>query len=154
MQALSTDQLSLTEAAALAEFDDVPNAVDRLVRVAGTQWFDHTVSQLREQQASLQALRQAETPWRERGFTVLDSFPHAWDAECVELGYLRTAAGEEADETAVSDPALWAVMLNEQDGLVDVETGESVQDDAVDWGTQDDLEAVPAEGLRHANAVK
>jgi ParB family chromosome partitioning protein len=70
------------------------------------------------------------------------------------LGYLRTAAGEEADETAVSDPALWAVMLNEQDGLVDVETGESVQDDAVDWGTQDDLEAVPAEGLRHANAVK
>jgi ParB family chromosome partitioning protein len=54
----------------------------------------------------------------------------------------------------VSDPALWAVMLNEEDGLVDVETGEPVQDDAVDWGTQDDPEAVPAEGLRHANTVK
>jgi ParB family chromosome partitioning protein len=154
MQALSTDQLSLTEAAALAEFDDVPDALDRLVRVAGTQWFDHTVSQLREQQASLQALRQAETPWREEGFTVLDSFPHAWDVECVELGYLRTAAGEEADEAAVSDPALWAVMLNEEDGLIDVETGEPVKDDAVDWSTRDDPEAVPAEGLRHADTVK
>jgi ParB family transcriptional regulator, chromosome partitioning protein len=154
MEALSTDQLSLTEAAALAEFDDVPNALDRLVRVAGTQWFDHTVSQLREQQASLKALREAEKPWREKGFTMLDSFPDAWDVERVELGYLRTAAGEEADETAVTDPALWAVMLNEEDGLADVETGEPVEDDAVDWGTQDDPEAVPAEGLRHANTVK
>jgi ParB family chromosome partitioning protein len=154
MEALSTDQLSLTEAAALAEFDDVPNALDRLVRVAGTQWFDHTVAQLREQQASLKAQREAETPWREKGFTVLDGFPDAWDVECVELSYLRTAAGEEADETAVTNPALWAVMLNEEDGLVDVETGEAVEDDAVDWGTQDDPEAIPAEGLRHANTVK
>jgi ParB family chromosome partitioning protein len=154
MEALSTDQLSLTEAAALAEFDDVPNALDRLVRVAGTQWFDHTVSQLREQQASLKAQREAEQPWREKGFTMLDSFPGAWDVERVELGYLRTAAGEEADETAVTNPALWAVMLNEEDGLVDVETGEAVEDDAVDWGTQDDPEAVPAEGLRHADTVK
>ena len=154
MEALSTDQLSLTEAAALAEFDDVPNALDRLVRVAGTQWFDHTVSQLREQQASLKAQREAEQPWREKGFTMLDSFPGAWDVERVELSYLRTAAGEEADETAVTNPALWAVMLNEEDGLVDVETGEAVEDDAVDWGTQDDPEAVPAEGLRHADTVK
>jgi ParB family chromosome partitioning protein len=154
MEALATDQLSLTEAAALAEFDDVPNALDSLVRVAGTQWFDHTVSQLREQQASLKALREAEKPWREKGFTMLDGFPAAWDVERVELCYLRTAAGEEADETAVTNPALWAIMLNEDDGLVDTETGEVVEDDTVDWDTQDDPEAVPAEGLRHANTVK
>jgi ParB family chromosome partitioning protein len=153
MEALSTDQLSLTEAAALAEFDDMPGALEKLVRNAGTQWFDHTVAQLREQQASAKALRDAEKPWQDKGFTILDSFPRSWDVEYVELSYLRTAAGEEADDTAVTNPAHWAVMLSEEDAWVDAETGEPVEDDTVDWDTQDDPEAKPAEGLRHANTV-
>lgn len=153
MEALATDQLSLTEAAALAEFDDMPGALDRLVRDAGTQWFDHTVAQLREQQASAKALREAEKPWQEKGFTILDSFPRSWDVEYVELSYLRTAAGEEADETVVTDPARWAVLLGEESGWVDAENGEPVEEDEVDWDTENDPEAVPAEGLRHANTV-
>ena len=154
MEALSTDQLSLTEAAALAEFDDMPGALDRLVRDAGTQWFDHTVAQLREQQSSMRAQQEAETPWHEKGFTILDGYPHSWDVECVELSYLRTLAGEEADETVVTDPSKWAVMLTEEDIWVDVETGETVDDSTVDWDTQDDPEGAAAEGLRHANTVK
>ena len=153
MEALATNQLSLTEAAALAEFDDMPGALDRLVRDAGTQWFDHTVAQLREQQASAKALREAEKPWQDKGFTILDSFPRSWDVEHVELSYLRTAAGEEADDTAVTNPAHWAVLLSEEDAWVDAESGEPVEDDTVDWDTQDDPEATPAEGLRHANTV-
>ncbi|UQX13483.1 nuclease [Candidatus Mycobacterium methanotrophicum] len=153
MEALSADQLSLTEAAALAEFDDMPGALDRLVRDAGTQRFDHTVAQLREQQASVKAQREAEKPWQDKGFTILDSFPRSWDVEHVELSYLRTAAGEEADETAVTNPAHWAVLLTEESGWVDAGTGDPVEEDAVDWDTEDDPEAVPAEGLRHANTV-
>jgi hypothetical protein len=32
--------------------DDMPGAVDRLVNIAGTRRFEHTVAQLREEQAS------------------------------------------------------------------------------------------------------
>ena len=32
--------------------DDMPGAVDRLVNIAGTLRFEHTVAQLREEQAS------------------------------------------------------------------------------------------------------
>lgn len=154
MEALSTGQLSLTEAAALAEFDDVPGAVDKLIRASGTAWFDHTVAQLREQQASAAALREAEKPWQEKGFTILDRYPGLWDVDYVELSYLRTATGEEADETVVTNPAQWAVMLGEEDVWIDVETGDLVQEEAVDWDTEDNADAVPAEGLRHANTVK
>ena len=49
--ALDGGQLSLTEAAAITEFEDVPGAVDRLIEVAGTRRFDHTVAQLREERA-------------------------------------------------------------------------------------------------------
>jgi ParB family chromosome partitioning protein len=38
---------------------DGPEAVDRLVRAAGTPQFDHVVSQLRSERASAQALAQA-----------------------------------------------------------------------------------------------
>jgi ParB family chromosome partitioning protein len=154
MEALSTGQLSLTEAAALAEFDDVPGAVDKLIRASGTPWFDHTVAQLREQQASAAALREAEKPWQEKGFTILDRYPGSWDVDYVELSYLRTATGEQADETVVTNPAHWAVMLGEEDVWIDVETGDLVEEDVVDWDTQDNAEALPAEGLRHANTVK
>lgn len=154
MEALATGQLSLTEAAALAEFDDVPGAVDKLIRASGTSWFDHTVAQLREQQASAKALREAEKPWQDKGFTILDRYPDSWDVDYVELSYLRTATGEQADETVVTNPAHWAVMLGEEDVLIDVETGALVEEEAVDWDTQDNAEAVPAEGLRHASTVK
>lgn len=153
MEALATDQLSLTEAAVLAEFDDMPDALAQLARVAGTPSFDYTVERLRNQQASLKAEREAEAAWREKGFTVLDQVPDSWDPAYVELAFLVTASGEEADETVVTDPAQWAVVLYEEDGWVDADTGEVVEEDAVDWDTQHDGEATPAEGLRHATTV-
>ena len=154
MEALASNQMSLTEAAALAEFDDMPNALETLVRVAGTPSFNYAVERLRNEQASAKAEREAEAVWRAKGFTVLDTAPEAWDPEHVELESLLTAAGEVADETAVTDPAQWAVVLYEEDGWVDVETGEVVEEQDVDWDTQDDDEATPAEGLRHASTVK
>ena len=72
----------------------------------------------------------------------------------MELSYLRTLAGEEADEAVVTDPSKWAVMLTEEDIWVDVETGETVDESTVDWDTQDDPEGAAADGPRHANTVK
>ncbi|PBA38795.1 nuclease [Mycobacterium avium] len=151
--ALDTGQLSLTEAAALTEFEDLPGALDRLTSAAGTSRFDHVVAQLREEQASWQAQLKAEAHWREKGFTVLDERPRPWDIDCVDIGYLRSATGERVEDDVVTDPALWAVLVEEEEAWVDAETGEAVDESTIDWNTEDDPEATPAEGLRHFNTI-
>jgi ParB family chromosome partitioning protein len=152
--ALDTGQLSLAEAAALTEFEDLTDAVQRLTVVAGTSRFDHVVAQLRQQQASQRAQVEAEKVWRDKGFTVLDERPRSWDINCVELCYLRTADGTMVEEDSVTDPARWAVLVDEDDALVDAETGEIVEESSVDWTTEHDPGATPADGKRHANTVK
>lgn len=65
-----------------------------------------------------------------------------------------TPEGAEADTNAVANPTHWAVVLYEDTTLCDVETGEIVDEDTVDWTTteaQPDVE--PAERLRHAKTV-
>ena len=153
MDALASGQLSLVEAAAITEFEDVPGALDRLLNTAGTRRFEHTVAQLREERASAEAEAQAAQSWTERGFTVLAQRPQSWDAACIPLSHLVTAEGNAADEQAVTDPAHWAVLLYEDTALCDVQTGELVDEDAVDWNTDDQPDATPAEGLRHTNTV-
>ncbi len=152
--ALDTGQLSLCEAAALTEFEALPGALDRLIGAAGTPRFDHVVAQLREEQASWQAQVKAEAQWREQGFAVIDERPRAWDLDCVDLRYLRTAAGESVDEDVVTDPAQWAVLVEEEEAWVDADTGEVVDESTVDWNTEDDPQATPEDGMRHANTVK
>jgi ParB family transcriptional regulator, chromosome partitioning protein len=65
---------------------------------------------------------------------------------------LVNAEGNDADEQTVANPAHWAVLLYEDTALCDVGTGELVDGDDVDWA-EDQPEATPAEGLRHANTV-
>jgi hypothetical protein len=79
--------------------------------------------------------------------------PQSWDEACIPLRYLVTAGGTEADEQAVTNPAQWAVLLYEDTALCDVESGDQVDEDAVDFDTEDQPDATPAEGLRHANTV-
>jgi ParB family chromosome partitioning protein len=108
---LRTHNVSLVEAAAITEFEDVPGALDRLLNAAGTGRFEHTVAQLREERASAEAEAQAAQSWTERGFTVLAQRPQSWDEACIPLSHLVTAEGNAADEQAVTDPAHWAVPL-------------------------------------------
>jgi ParB family chromosome partitioning protein len=153
MDALASGQLNLVEAAAITEFEDLPGALDRLLNAAGTGRFEHTVAQLREERASAEAEAKAAQGWTERGFTVLPQQPQSWDEACIPLRYLVTAGGTEADEQAVTNPAQLAVLLYEDTALCDVESGDQVDEDAVDWGTGDQPDATPAGGLRHANTV-
>lgn len=153
MDALATGQLSLVEAAAITEFEDMPGAVDRLMRSAGSGWFEHTVAQLRQERDTAQARTRATQPLADKGFTILEQRPDSWDPACIPLHHLVTAEGDEADDTAVSDPAHWAVYLVDDTALCDVETGEVVDEQSVDWETEDQPDATPAEGLRHANTV-
>ncbi|MUL48408.1 nuclease [Mycobacterium sp. CBMA293] len=158
LEYLDSTQISLTEAAALAEFENDPAAMERLVNVAGTGRFDYTIEQLRIEAASAEALAKEAQKWVERGYTVLDSRPSSWDPTMVPLNHLVRidAEGTEADATeeSVTDPAQWAVLLYEGTALVDKTTGELVNEDDVDWATEDEDDAVPEDGLRHANTVE
>lgn len=153
MDALASGQLSLVEAAAITEFEDMPGALDRLLSAAGTRRFEHTVAQLREERAAAEAKAQATQVYTDKGYTVLEQRPESSDPACIPLHYLVTAEGAEADERALTNPAHWAVLLYEDTALCDVDTGEFVDEEAVDWDTEDQPDAEPAEGLRHAKTV-
>lgn len=153
MAALDEGQLNLTEAAAITEFEDMHGAVDRLLAAAGTRRFEHTVAQLREEQVTAEAEAKAAQGYNETGFTVLTEQPVSWDENCVPLRHLVTTEGTPADETAITDPAQWAVLLYEDTALTDVATGELVEEADVDWDTQDQPDATAREGLRHANTI-
>jgi hypothetical protein len=115
--------------------EDLPGALDRLTSAAGTARFDPS---------SLSCARR-DSPY---------STSALWDDTRVELRYLRTVDGAEVDEDVVTDPAQWAVLIEEDSAVVDVVTGDVVDESAVDWSTEDDAEAAPEEGKRHANTVK
>ncbi len=153
MNALGTGQLSLEEAAAISEFEGDDAAINTLIEVAGTRRFEHRIQQLRQERESQRAYEAAVAEYTERGYQVIEETPVWGDTSCVALDHLRTADGEQATEAAMTDPAQWAVTLYEEDGYADAETGEIVPDESIDWSTQDDPEAQPQEGLRHANSV-
>lgn len=153
MDALASGQLSLVEAAAITEFEDMPGAVERLMSAADSGWFEHTVAQLRQQRATDEARAQVAPAYGDKGFTLLEQRPDSWDPACIPLHHLVTADGEEADDDAVTHPAHWAVLLVEDTAWCDVETGEVIDEESVDWETEDQPDATPAEGMRHANTV-
>ncbi|WP_124711618.1 ParB/RepB/Spo0J family partition protein [Mycolicibacterium nivoides] len=155
MNALDTGQLSLDEAAALSEFDGDDDAIEKLIAVAGTTRFALRVEELRQARERDRAYAAAVQDFTERGYRVIehDEAP-AWDdITCVAIEYLLTAEGERPTDAVVTEPAHWAVMLYEEDGYADAETGEIVDEDSIDWATRDDDEATPEEGLRHVNSV-
>jgi ParB family chromosome partitioning protein len=153
MNALGNGQLSLEEAAAVSEFEGDDAAINTLIEAAGTRRFEHRVEQLRQERESQRAYEVAVHEYTERGYQVIEDTPVWGDASCVALEYLLTADGEQATEAAITDPAHWAVSLYEEDGYADAETGEIVAAELIDWSTQDDPEAQPQEGFRHANSV-
>lgn len=152
-EALGNGQLSLAEAAAITEFEGDERALQRLLASAGSPYnFEHALSQLREQRESIARLAAGEQEWRDKGYTVLTEAPASWDPDFVGWDYLLKD-GEPLAEDAEIDPKYWAVVLWEDTVLSDKETGEVINELQVDWDTQDDPEAVPEEGKRHADSV-
>jgi ParB family transcriptional regulator, chromosome partitioning protein len=155
LNALNAGQLDFRQAEALTEFEDDPNAVDRLLRAAGhgPQHFEHAVSSLRAQRESDALYAEAEKVYVGQGFTVLEDRPRWNDFSAIRLDYLHTADDERVSDDIEKEPAHWAVYLTEDYGYFDAETGEPVDDADVDDDTRDDQEAEAAEGLRHYNTV-
>ena len=153
MDALNAGQLSLVEAAALSEFDQDADAIQKLLNAAGGPMFDHTVAQLRQEREEAQARAEAAQSFAAQGYRVLNERPAWRDASCVELRWLRTAEGNEVTEEAITNPAHWAVWLEEDAAFVDRETGEPVDEDTIDFHTEHHANEQADEGLRRFSTV-
>jgi ParB family chromosome partitioning protein len=153
MDALSSGQLSLIEAAALTEFEEDQASVSKLLEAAGGLQFDHTVAQLRQDREAAKARAEAAESFAAQGYRVLDERPAWRDTDCVELRWLRTPEGQQITEEAISNPAHWAVWLDEEVTYVDRQSGEPVDEDAIDFYTEHHPERQPEEGLRHFSTV-
>lgn len=158
MEALHGRTATLAEAAGIAEFEDDPDAVARLLRAAGRNYFEQELERMRRVREEQAERLKAVAAYEELGYTVLDSYP-GYDSGQVPLSHLLTDGGVEGgdlvavDESVVRDPKHWSVLLDEEEVFTLTETGELIDETTIDWSTETDPEAVPAEGKVHADAV-
>jgi ParB family chromosome partitioning protein len=126
-----------------------------MIKVAGTDQFDHRVAQLRAEREDRRRYEETAAAFAARGYTVLDRRPGWSDKAYIPTNYLRDAEDKTlTDETiAAMDHQHWAVVLESAEAFQDVETGEPVNEDDIDFETADDPTLEPAEGYRHARTV-
>ncbi|WP_063129857.1 ParB/RepB/Spo0J family partition protein [Nocardia fusca] len=159
-QLLGGHQFGLDQLAVIAEYENLgdTDAVERLSRATRYN-FTYTRNQIDAERAETRDLLHAALPWATYGFGVLTNEPDTGSAEAAYVPdeLLASADGEPVSEsTILADPDRWVVYLTvEENGLlVDTTTGEIVDYDAVDWNTDSDSEATPADGYRHADTVE
>lgn len=155
MSALDTGQLNLVEATSFVEFDGDDEAQAELIKVAGTDQFDHRVAQLRAEREDRRRYEETAAAFTARGYAVLDRRPGWSDKAYIPTNYLRDAEGKTLTDEAIAamDPQHWAVVLESEEVFLDVETGEPVNEHDIDFETADDSSLEPAEGYRHARTV-
>lgn len=147
LDVVTTGEATLAEAAVIAEFEDDPDAVERLRSMAGRSWFDHTVSQMRQARDDRKAFDSAKKRYEDLGFTVLNQVPTSWDPEYVPMAYIEGATDPDAS------PQHWAVIVDEDAVFTDKETSDTVAEETIDWATEGKPDATPQEGMVHADSV-
>ena len=151
---LDQGQLSLERAQIVAEFD-IAGDEDAVAELLSPQcWnFRATAERLRRDRDERAARAEAAAPYAERGYAILTESPSI--LKHITLDDLRATTGEPVTaEHTTTTPALWGVWVDLDEGYFDKETGEEVDGETVDWSTEDDDEAQPEEGFRHANTVE
>ncbi|MEU2004487.1 ParB/RepB/Spo0J family partition protein [Rhodococcus sp. NPDC019627] len=151
---LDQGQLTLERAQVIADFD-IAGDDDAVAELLSPQcWnFRATAERLRRDRAERAARADAAAPYAERGYVILTEEPSI--VEHITLDDLRTTTGEPVTaEHTTTTPALWGVWVDLDEAYFDRETGEEVDGESVDWSTEDDDEAQPEDGFRHANTVE
>lgn len=147
--ALDAGQLTLDQAAIVAEFDAEGDtaAIEKLL---GARYdFRWTAQRLLNDRAERKARAEAGIPYAERGFTVLEEEPAYGDP------YLRADDLVTADGGPVTDAVIdgaaghWALWLSKEERYTLTATGEIIEEDSIDWDTEDNLSAEPEAGLHH-----
>lgn len=153
MAALADGQLTLAQAAAVAEFSDDPDTVAALIDAPANR-FEHLLSQKRKQREADAAFAVVAAELQAQGVTVLQDQPNWRDLGCVALRYLTTDGGGEVTEDMVVPGPLWAATLMEDTVYVDATDGTTrVDDDDLDYDTRWHRDREAEEGLRHYDSV-
>jgi ParB family chromosome partitioning protein len=151
LDAVAAGEVTLAEAAVLAEFEDDEDAVERLRRCAGRDWFEHEASRLRQVRKDRALYAVAKLGYETQGYQVLDEQPRPFDPEYVARDFLVAPEGQTIDPTAA--PEHWAIIIDEDAAFTDKKTGEPVNEEDIDWNTERKPDAEPAEGMIHADSV-
>ncbi|QIS13908.1 ParB/RepB/Spo0J family partition protein [Nocardia arthritidis] len=155
--AVDSGALTLAQGEVLAEFEDSPDVVARLLTAAESGRFDHVAAQVRREQEQRRRAEEAAASYTELGHPILAEEPDPYAADPVRLTWLRRPDGGEVTLEMVSaNPAAWAVyMVYEENGsCIVTATGEEIDPDTVDWDTEGDPSAEPDGGMRHADTVE
>ena len=121
MTALDAGQLTLVEATRFVEFDGDDEAQAELIKVAGTDQFEHRVAQLRAEREDRRRYAEAAQAYAAKGYTVLDERPGWSDKTHIPAYNLKDAEGKALTDERVAemDPRHWAVWLDSAEAYVD-----------------------------------
>jgi len=135
-ETLDAYELTIPQAAVVAEFQDDQEAVQRLVAAAPRGQFDHVEARLRQDRACAEAEAAKAAELAEKGVTVLEDWPE-YGSPGEWIHSLRTADNEriEVDEDEPGDHM--AALLSADVVNVHKETGERVPE----WMIYEDDEA-------------
>ncbi|MEV3965205.1 hypothetical protein AB0M34_30710 [Nocardia sp. NPDC050193] len=159
---LGNRQFGLDQLAVIAEYENLgdTDAVERLTRAARYN-FTYTRNQIEAERADTRNLLHASLPYAAYGFGVLTHEPDpsgdGTDPAYIPAELLATSDGEPVPEsTILADAGRWVVHLTVEENalLVDTTSGEIIDPDIIDWNTDSDPDATPAEGYRHADTVE
>lgn len=160
LAALDNAQLSIEQAAEIIEFEDDAAAVEYLTNAETPGQFAHRVSELRQKAQTAKARAEAEKPYREQGYTVLETRPSYSDELAGNrLWQLYDAAGkrlEDQPEVIAAQPTHWAVWLDETAVYVDSRSGTVINEntDPIDWDIDaEDVDTPAEEGYIHPQYV-
>ncbi len=157
---LDENQLDLEQAAILADFDAAGDtaAVEQLQHEPRNSFLfkAHRITQERDEDRDRLS---ASLPYAVAGFAVAIIEPDILGeaAPYLPASELTTGDGQPVTPDVLhASPDGWVVYLvtSPEQVLVDPNTGAIVDPDTIDPNTRSNPEAVPAQGLRHANSVE
>ncbi|KZM69812.1 hypothetical protein [Nocardia terpenica] len=158
-QLLDSGPDSMERLEAIAHFESLgdTDAVEQLLH-ASQYGLARTRKRIEADRRETRERLQASLLYAALGFGVLTEEPSTGgvDPEFVPPQLLTTADGGSVTEQMIREDATrWLVWVEvtEHGQILDTSTGEVVNPASVDWDTQGDPEAVPGEGLRHADTV-
>lgn len=145
LTALEAGQLTIEQAAQLAEFENDDRAIEILLSATTPGQFEHRVSELRQQAASRAARATAAEPYVAQGYTHLDKAP-GWSEPLRDgqLSRLYDTNGNHADpDIHTEHPALWAIYLEETTTYTDTRTQTPVEEHEIDWEAEENGDEEP-----------
>ena len=144
----SHGELTLEQAATLAQYDDDPDATARLLAGAEQGRFEHVAQHLADTAAERALVRAAIAEYGEQGIAATGNRP-AYNGQAQPLTRLADADGNPVEdiEQVEATYRLAYVSVEFEDYWTDAQ-GNRVDEDLIDWSLdEDDTEATPQDGL-------